>query len=156
MSFCQTDRLLPPVTLFCAVYIFLHLFCPKDHWSIDVILVPYLSHLHIIVSIFTEHFSQPKLPDGIWNLILGIFSLRILVYHKISTSSVLVIRCRNLMIPKIRCFFNVNAQFITAILIDNSGIWYSYLAGKVELINGKIDKKKYSDHLPLKFEIMGE
>ncbi len=49
----------------------------------------------------------------------------------------MVIRCRNLMIPKIRCFFNVNAQFITAILIDNSGIWYSYLAGKVELvING--------------------
>ena len=28
--------------------------------------------------------------------------------------------------------------------------------GKFELINGKIDKKKYSDHLPLKFEIMEE
>ena len=46
----------------------------------------------------------------------------------------MVIRCRNLIIPKIRCHFNVNALFIIAILIDNSGIWDSYPAGKVEFI----------------------
>ncbi len=46
----------------------------------------------------------------------------------------MVIRCRNLIIPKIRCHFNVNALFIIAILIDNSGIWDSYPAGKVELL----------------------
>ncbi len=54
------------------------------------------------------------------------------------------------MIPKIRCFFNVNAQFITAILIDNSGIWYSYLAGKVEFFIFKKEKiicvRRYKDN----------
>ena len=42
--------------------------------------------------------------------------------------------CRNLIIPKIRCCFNVNAPFIWLFLLVNSSICTSYAGGKVELI----------------------
>ncbi len=48
-----------------------------------------------------------KFSDHIGKLILGIFILAHFVYHKISTSSLYGLYC-NLIIPKIRCCFNVN------------------------------------------------
>lgn len=70
--------------------------------------------------------------DGIGKLILGIFNFSILVYYRISISSVLVVGCRNLIIPKIRCYFNVNAPFIKLFLLGNSSIYAGYAGGKVE------------------------
>lgn len=47
----------------------------------------------------------------------------------------MVIRCRNLIIPEIRCYFNVNAPFIKLFLLENLSIYASCAGGKVELFN---------------------
>ena len=46
--------------------------------------------------------------------------------------------CRNLIIPKIRCYLNGNAPLVTVILLEKSSIYASYTGGKVEsiIVNG--------------------
>lgn len=76
-------------------------------------------------------------------LILGIFILVHLVHHKISTSSLDGIGCGDLNIPKIRCYFYVNAPIYFFILFESSSIYTGFIGWKVELVTKE-------DNLPLK------
>ena len=58
---------------------------------------------------FSEEISNLEFFYCIRKLILGMFILLHLVYHKISTSSLVFVWCGNLIIPKIRCYFYVKA-----------------------------------------------
>ena len=98
-------------------------------------------------SCLTEQFAKLKFFHSIRKLILGIFSFSILVYHNFSTSSFGLFVCGELIIPKIRCYFNVNAPFVTVILLEKSSIYASYTGGKVELFRFFFNKKSLI-HLP--------
>lgn len=71
---------------------------------------------------FAEQLPELKFLNIIRELVLGIFILAYLVYHKISISSLYGFDCGDLIIPKIGCCFyvKVKASIYHIILSKNS------------------------------------
>ena len=78
-----------------------------------------------------QQLSKLQFSDCIGKLILSIFSLSILVYHKISTFLCMVLIRGNLIIPKIWCCFNVNESFIKLFCLKIQALVAFILLGKL-------------------------